>query len=205
MKLLKNFIQYLAVRFYAFLQRQERYQQYRIMLEKGALQVGKYTYGIPAIHFYKGSERNVIIGNFCSISPGVVMITGGIHPADWVSTFPFRIKWQLSGAFSDGMPSSKGDIVIGSDVWIGTEAMILSGITIGHGAIIAARSVVTTDIPPYAMVAGIPAKVVRFRFEPLAIERLLKIRWWDWDDEKIKAAVPLLSGSNLDDFLRAYG
>jgi acetyltransferase-like isoleucine patch superfamily enzyme len=85
----------------------------------------------------------------------------------------------MDGAFQDGMPYTKGDIIIGSDVWIGTDAMILSGVTIGDGAIIASRSVVTENIPPYAIVAGISAKIIRFRFNQDAVEQLLRIKWWE--------------------------
>jgi hypothetical protein len=96
-------------------------------------------------------------------------------------------------------------VVIGSDVWIGTDAMVLSGVSIGHGAIVAARAVVTRDVPPYAIVAGVPAKVVRWRFEPAVIERLLKVAWWEWDDERIRQFVPLLSSTRTDEFLQQTG
>ena len=175
----------------------ERWQ----LVERGLLVIGRHTYGCPRIFNYHGSERKVVVGSFCSISPGVEVITGGIHRADWVSTYPFRIKWSMKGAFEDGMPSAKGDVVIGSDVWLGTEAMVLSGVTIGHGGIVAARSVVTRDVPPYAVVAGVPAKIVRYRFKPDVIQRLLEIKWWEWDDARIRELVPLLSSNQVERFL----
>ncbi len=149
-----------------WLQGVEQFAKWKRLLENGTVVVGRHTYGRPRIWEYCGSERKVVIGSFCSISPEVEIITGGIHPTDWVSTFPFRIAWRMPGAFADGMPSSRGDTVIGSDVWIGTGAMILSGVTIGHGSVVAARSLVARDVPPYAIVAGAPARVVRSRFSP---------------------------------------
>ena len=122
--------------------------------ENGTLVVGRHTYGQPRIWEYCGSRCKVVIGSFCSISPEVEIITGGIHPTDWVSTFPFRIAWRMAGAYADGMPSSRGDTTIGSDVWIGTGAMILSGVMVGHGSVVAARSLVARDVPPYSIVAG---------------------------------------------------
>ncbi len=188
-----------------FLRQQDRYVSRQRAEKRGLLRIGRHTYGTPIIDSYPGSEKGITIGAFCSISRDVVMITGGIHPTHWVSTFPFRVHWHMAGAYEDGMPSSKGDIVVGSDVWIGTEAMIHSGVTIGDGAVVAARSVVTRDVPPYAVVAGVPAKVVRFRFEDKVIQSLLRIRWWDWDDEAVREAVPYLSCDDIAAFLGKYG
>ena len=166
--------------------------------------MGRHTYGDPSVHMYHGSESRVVIGKFCSISPDVKIIVGGIHPADWVSTYPFRVKWGLPEAFQDGMPATKGDVQIGCDVWIGTEAMIFSGVEIGHGAIIAARSVVTRDVRPYSIVAGVPAREIALRHSEEHIAELLRIAWWDWDDDEILAAVPLLSSSDTSSFLARY-
>lgn len=174
------------------------------MQRRGLIEVGRHTYGRPRIMSYAGSESRVRIGSFCSISPGVEIITGGIHPPDWVSLYPFRIKWRMAGAYTDGMPTSGGDVEIGSDVWIGTGALILSGVTIGHGAIIAARAVVSRDIPPYAIAAGVPARVVRYRHSEEQCRRLLAIAWWDWPDERIREAVPLLSSNRVSGFLERY-
>jgi tetrahydrodipicolinate N-succinyltransferase len=110
--------------------------------------------------------------------------------------------WNLPGKLEDGIPASKGDIHVGCDVWIGTDAMILSGVTIGHGAVIAARSVVTKDIPPYAVAAGSPARVIRYRFPPDQIQALLDLQWWSWPEHKVLEAVPLLSGPKISDFIR---
>jgi acetyltransferase-like isoleucine patch superfamily enzyme len=123
---------------------------------------------------------------------------------NWVSTYPFRIQWKLEGAIKDGTPATKGDIIIGSDVWLGTDATILSGVTIGHGTVVATRSVVTRDIPPYAMAVGAPARVIRYRFSEDVIKKLLEIQWWEWDDEQIREAIPLLSSPDMHEFLEKY-
>ena len=184
-----------------FVIRQNQYYEYKRLCDAGTLHVGKHTYGLPMIDAYKGSEHRVFIGSYCSIAKNVVMVTGGIHPLDWVSTYPFRAQWNLSGAFEDGMPTSNGDIVIGSDVWIGTDVMIMSGVTIGHGAVIAARSVVTRDIPPYSLAGGVPAKVIRTRFDADTIARLLEIKWWEWDEGRVRSSIPLLSGADIRQFI----
>lgn len=205
MHAIKNWGQRLLAHLFFFLEKQAKFQRCKEVTELGLLEVGHHTYGIPIIDVYKGSEAKVIIGKYCSIGEGVIIITGGIHPPSWISTYPFRIKWGLEGAYTDGMPMTYGDVMIGSDVWIGTDAMILSGVHIGHGAIIAARSVVTRDIPPYAVVAGVPAKIITYRFEKDIIDTLLKFCWWDWDDDKVLEAMPLLSSSNIETFISQYG
>lgn len=202
---LKRKIQNVLAGWYRFLRSQEMNAERHRLVEMGLLQVGRHTYGNPKVWVYEGSEHKAVIGSYCSIAPGVEIITGGIHPTDWVSTYPFRIQWKMAGALQDGMPASRGDVIIGNDVWIGSEAFILSGVTIGHGSVIAARSVVTKDVPPYAMVGGTPAKVLKFRFSPETIEKLLAIQWWNWPEEKIREAVPLLSSNNIDEFLKVYG
>ena len=128
-----------------------------IKLEKlkadGILSIGKHTYGSPIVDVYRNSERKLLIGKFCSISPEVRFITGGIHPIHWVSLFPIRDKMSLNMAY-DGTPTSNGDISVGNDVWIGTGATILSGVDIGHGSVILAGSVISKNVPPYAVVGG---------------------------------------------------
>jgi acetyltransferase-like isoleucine patch superfamily enzyme len=188
-----------------FLDRQARHRDFKTLVRSGTLEMGPHTYGGPKVWAYCGSEARVRIGSYCSIAPGVAFVTGGIHPAHWVSTYPFRANWRLPGAFEDGMPMTKGDIEVGCDVWIGTDALVLSGVKIGHGAIVAARAVVTRDVPPYAVVAGAPAKVVKYRFDPATISRMLRLAWWGWDEESIREAVPLLSSGDVEGFLEKYG
>lgn len=204
MSRIKQRIQNLLKSTYLLLRQQHDFSEYKRLLSDGILTVGRGTYGIPRIDTYRGSPCTVTIGSYCSIAPDVLIIAGGIHPPRWVSTYPFRAQFKMDGAHADGMPSSKGDITVGSDVWIGTGATILSGVTIGHGAIISARAVVTRDIPPYAIAGGVPAKVVAQRFEPAIVERLMAIRWWDWPEDRIREAVPLLSSPNIEEFVERY-
>ena len=165
--------------------------------------VGKFTYGNPLLMMW-GDQERIRIGSFCSIANEVVIFGGGEHLTNWVTTFPLRIAFGDPLAEKDGHPASKGETKIGNDVWIGFRAMVLSGITIGDGAVIGAGAVVTTDIPPYAIVAGNPAKVIRYRFAPNVIKRLLELRWWEWDTNKIKASVPLLCATDIEKFLKNY-
>ncbi|MDR2309127.1 MAG: CatB-related O-acetyltransferase [Paucimonas sp.] len=122
------------------------------------------------------------IGRFCSISTGVVLgQEKNTHPVDWLSTHPF----QYTG--TDLEYTARIDLAtIGHDVWIGHSAMVMEGVTVGTGAIIATRSVVTKDVPPYAVVAGVPARVVRYRYPPEMIERLLASQWWERDIEQLR-------------------
>ncbi|GGH14822.1 CatB-related O-acetyltransferase [Mucilaginibacter phyllosphaerae] len=174
-------------------------------IKSGMLTVGANTYGINhlTIHSYKGSEAKVNIGKFCSIGPNLLIITGGIHPGDWVSTYPFRVKWNMEGKYHDGMPSTKGDIIIENDVWIGSGVTVLSGITIGSGAIIASNSMVTKSVAPYTVVGGNPAKPIKQRFDNDTVNALLKLKWWDMPDNEILKFVPLLSSNQVNDFLEA--
>jgi acetyltransferase-like isoleucine patch superfamily enzyme len=170
----------------------------------GALQIGKGTYQWQSltIDSYAGSEAKIIIGKYCSISQQVRIITGGIHPTDWVSLYPIRSHFNLTGRYQDGMPYSKGDIVIGNDVWIGTGATILSGVKIGNGVVICAGSMVTKNIPDYAIVGGVPAKIIKYRFSEEQIKHLNEIAWWDWEEDKIIDSVELLSSRDIVEFIQ---
>ncbi|SKB82103.1 Acetyltransferase (isoleucine patch superfamily) [Arthrobacter sp. 49Tsu3.1M3] len=163
--------------------------------------IGDHTYGRPVI--FESSAAHLSIGRFCSIAAGVEIALGN-HRIDTVSSYPFSVlsKWWPSAA---GMKDhdSRGAVTIGSDVWVGASAFITSGVTIGHGAVIAAHTVVTKDVPPYAIVGGNPGKVIKFRFPPETIEKLLKIAWWNWTDEHIDAHLPLMFGPNIEDFISA--
>lgn len=144
--------------------------------------VGKYTYGI---NYNTIENPNLInsIGAFCSINIHAKIGTIGNHRTDAITTFPIG---NLIKGYKEPTEAKKPQkITIGNDVWIGTNAIILPGVAIGDGAIIGAGAVVTKDVPPYAVVGGVPAKVIKYRFEQPIIDALLKIKWWEWDDEKI--------------------
>ena len=162
-------------------------------LATGILTIGECTYGMPTVIKYRGDKNRVIIGKFCSIADQVTIFVGGNHRTDWVSTYPFRVMFDLPGKFQNGHPASCGDVIIGSDVWIGYNATILSGRTIGHGAVIAAQSVVSRDVPPYIVVGGNPAKMIKQRFSDEQISALLEIAWWDWPLNDILASVDVLN------------
>jgi acetyltransferase-like isoleucine patch superfamily enzyme len=168
------------------------------------LTLGRGTYEKPSVRWYEGDTGHVTIGSFCSLADDVVITIGGNHCLDWPSTYPFRARRHLAGAFTDGHPLAETDIDIGSDVWIGRGARILAGVTIGHGAVVGAYSVVAKDVRPYAIVVGNPAREVRRRFSDDQVEALLKIAWWDWPDEKISGSVSDLNQPNLDHFIRTF-
>ncbi len=161
--------------------------------------IGRWSYGDLTVHSW-GEGAKLTVGAFCSIGPGVQVLLGGEHRPDWVTTFPFTALWPAAAHIA-GHPRTKGDVTIGSDVWIGAEAMILSGVTIADGAVIAARSLVADDVGPYSIVAGVPARVIRRRFDAATIERLLAVAWWAWPDEAIDEVLPLMLGADIDAFL----
>ena len=162
--------------------------------------VGRYSYGNPKFLLWSAAEK-ITIGSFCSIAEEVKIFGGGEHNCHWVTTFPLRIAFDLEGAHGDGHPKSKGPTNIGHDVWIGYGASILSGVHIGDGAVIGAGTVVSKDVPPYAIVAGNPCGIVRYRFSKQQIHKLLTIKWWDWPIEKILDRADQLCNPDIDDFI----
>ncbi len=174
------------------------------LLRDGIVTVGRHCYGIPSVQVFPGNHSRLVIGNYVSIAEEVSILLGGDHPTQWVSTHPLRIRFGLEGAYEDGTPSSKGDVRIGSDVWMAHRVTILSGISIGDGAIIAAGSVVTKDVPPYAIVGGVPGTVIRYRFDAPTVSALLAIGWWNWPDAQVMAAVPLLSSPQASEFIHSF-
>jgi acetyltransferase-like isoleucine patch superfamily enzyme len=182
---------------------QERTDFDRLVAE-GIVQLGKHSYCSQPIdvrvfrddggHAIGGRLR---VGPYCSIARDVTVFLGGNHRSDWISTYPFRLRWGLAGAYSDGHPTSKGDVNVGADVWIGERATILSGVTIGDGAVIAAMATVASDVRPYAVVAGNPAREVRRRFDDANIEYLLALKWWEWPEERVRECVPILCSTDI--------
>lgn len=167
--------------------------------------IGRHTYGDPEV-LWLGEPNKITIGNFCSIAKDVELILGSNHYHNNVTTYPFGEDWpSLFDTFGKMLCYAKGDIVIGSDVWIGKNTTILSGVTIGDGAVIGACTLVSKDVPPYAIVTGNPGRLCKYRFDENTIERLLKMAWWNWGDELIRSRQHLLTGaSTVTDFLDAF-
>ena len=153
------------------------------------------------LYHYPVNHDKLVIGKFCSIACGAKFIfTSANHTLKSLSTYPFPIfyeEWGLDIANVTNAWDNKGDIVIGNDVWIGYEAVILSGITVGDGAIIGTSAVVTKDVPPYTIVGGVPAKHIRKRFDEETISSLMELRWWEWSDERIKENLSAIQSGHL--------
>lgn len=151
------------------------------------------------LYNYDFSKVKLVIGKFCAIAAQTRFIMTGDHKLDGISTYPFPIfqhGWETAYNISD-LPV-KGDIVVGNDVWFGYDCLIRGGVKIGDGAIIATRAVVVKDVPPFCIVAGNPAKVVKMRFDEATIQRLLQISWWNWDIEKINRHIKLICNLDID-------
>ena len=162
--------------------------------------VGRGTYGDVKIReHHEGATLKV--GAFCSFGQDVHVFLGGNHRVDWVTTYPFANKWGCDDR--EDCTMTKGDVVIGNDVWVGTRAVIMSGVTIGDGVVVGAHSVVAKDLEPYGIYVGNSARLVRKRFDDAAIEKLMEIKWWDWEDNKIKELLPLMLSTDIDGFIKA--
>ena len=171
------------------------------VITRPGIEVGAYTMYNDFVNDPRGFENNNVlyhypvnrdrleIGKFCSIACGAkFLFTSANHTLSSLSTYPFPIfheEWSLDAADVASAWDNRGGITVGNDVWIGYEAVILSGVTIGDGAVVAARAVVTRDVPPYTVVGGVPARAIRRRFPEDTVQSLLKTRWWDWPEEEI--------------------
>ena len=178
------------------------------------IQIGEYTMYNDFVHDPRQFEKNNVlyhypingdtlrIGKFCSIACGAkFLFASANHTQTSVSTYPFPIffeEWDLDIGDVMSAWDHKGDIVIGNDVWIGYEAVIMAGVTIGDGAIIGARAVVTKDVPPYTIVGGVPAREIRRRFSDDVIARLQELKWWDWPAEQIQRNIKNIQSGRLD-------
>jgi len=179
--------------------------------------IGRHSYGpqpeiITIDNYTLPLTRGSKIGNFCSIAYGVRFTFLGKHNYNLVTTYPFYAfhgKWKcdlpplyIKGAY-DSSTLKPNPIIVENDVWIASNVTVKEGVTIHNGAIVAMESLVTKDVPPYAMVGGCPAKIIKYRFNRTQIEELLKIAWWNWDDDKIKEWLPFLISEDVDAFIRA--
>ena len=178
------------------------------------IEVGEYTMYNDFVNDPRDFEKNNVlyhypvngdrlkIGKFCSIACGArFLFNSANHAMRSLSNYTFPIfyeEWGLDSKDIRDAWDNKGDIIVGSDVWIGYEAVILSGVTIGDGAIIGARAVVTHDIPPYTIVGGVPAKPIRRRFDDDTAERLLRLRWWDWESDKIARSIAAIKSGDIE-------
>ena len=178
------------------------------------IEVGDYTIYNDFVHNPADFEKNNVlyhypingdklkIGKFCSIACGAkFLFTSGNHTLRSLSTYTFPIfyeEWGLDTKNIRDAWDNKGDIVVGNDVWIGYEAVILSGVTIGDGAIIGSRAVVTKDVPPYTIVGGVPARAIRKRFDEDTIAKLKALQWWNWDEEKISGSIAAIQSGDID-------
>ena len=151
------------------------------------IECGDFTYGQPIVHRWDDTTR-LTVGKFCSIGGNVQILLGGEHHTEWITTYPFDVL------LDDGVAKSKGNVIIGNDVWIGDNVMILSGVTIGDGAVIGAGSVVSRDVQPYTIVTGAPAHLKKIR--PCWPD-ICGIEWWNWPIEKIAEAIPILSSGDI--------
>lgn len=177
--------------------------EFRRLIRNGTIVRGYGTYGYPTVRTFVREDVHLRIGSYTSLALGATFLLGGEHPLDRTTTFPHRVVLGLPGAGSDGFPKLSKDTVVGSDVWVGANALILAGMHIGDGAVVAGGAVVTRDVPAFAIVGGNPARVIKYRFEPDVREALLEIRWWEWPHDRVERAVDLLAADDVREFIRA--
>ncbi len=185
------------------------------VITESGIEIGDYTMYNDFVNDPRDFEKNNVlyrypingdklkIGKFCSIACGAkFLFTSANHTMHSISTYPFPIffeEWGLDVTNITSAWDNKGDIVVGNDVWIGYEAVVLSGVTIGDGAIIGTRAVVTKDVPPYTIVGGIPAKPIRKRFSDEVISKLLELQWWNWPENRIKENIDVIQSGRIKD------
>ena len=194
------------------IQMQTRVGFLKPLIDAPNIEIGDYTYYDDpdgpdrfaekcVLHHYPFIGDKLIIGKFCAIAEGARFIMNGAnHMLSGFSTYPFNIfghGWEQGFDTNAWRGELRGDTVVGNDVWIGMEAVILPGVSIGNGSIVAARASVSRDVPPYAVVAGNPAKVVKMRFDAATVRRLLAIAWWDWPADKITRNLDAIRGSDI--------
>ncbi len=167
------------------------------------IKVGNFTYGEPPNIRYWGEDYKLEIGNFCSLADNINIFLGGNHQTRSITTSPLQIffgKFE-QGKISPSKHKKKRSLKIGNDVWLGSGCTIMSGIEIGDGAVVGARAVIASNVPPYAFVIGNPGRVVKYRFEPDIIQRLLKLQWWEWPPEIISKHLTELTSEPTHDLI----
>lgn len=168
--------------------------------------IGAFTYGSPHVKNYDRKSK-LSIGRYCSFAAKVTILLGGEHRSNSASTYPFSEiphPWPETMQLP-AMTHSKGDTHIGNDVWLGYGVTILSGITVGDGAVLGAGALVCKDVPPYAVVGGNPAKILKMRFDSDTVARLLKLSWWQWPEDKVRANIQLICNTDINSLLLAHG
>lgn len=160
----------------------------------GELTIGEYTYGANSAE-RMGFSNDIKFGKYSSIARGLILDGGFQHNVKNISMYPFNINM---GCGTGNHPVCKGDIIIGNDVWIGEFCTIMGGVTIGDGAVIGTKSVVTKDVPPYTIWGGVPAKFIKRRFSQADADLLAEMKWWDWPNEKVKEAAQILMNDGPD-------
>ena len=189
------------------------------VVDDPSISVGDYTIYDDFVHDPRDFQRNnvlyhypinherLVIGKFCSIACGAkFLFNSANHTQRSLSTYIFPVLFEEWGLDVERVPEAwdnKGDIIVGNDVWIGYEAVVLAGVAIGDGAIIGSRAVVTKDVPPYTIVGGVPAKAIRKRFSDSEVARLLELKWWDWPEEKIAKSIDAIQSGDLEKLKRA--
>lgn len=167
---------------------------------KGTVIMSDFSFGSPKILSWRTDDK-LVIGKFCMFAHDVIILSGGEHDLTKVTCYPIRKAFlKMSGNVDS---SSKGPVIIGNDVWVGAGAIVLSGVNIGDGAIVAAGAVVAEDVPAYSIVAGNPARVIKFRFSKDQIAKLLSIGWWNWSEEKIRKNADAFYGT-VDEFIEKF-
>lgn len=168
----------------------EQYPRYKI---------GTNCYGVPNVK-HANPDAMLTIGNYCSIARNVQIFLGGNHRTDWITTYRFPVFFSEAEHIINSA-TTNGNVIVGSDVWLSENSTVLSGITIGHGAVVANGAMVTKDVAPYEIVGGNPAKHIRWRFDEPTRESLLKSAWWNWPEDEVLSVVDLLCSDDISIFL----
>lgn len=173
-------------------------------IERGVAVIGDHSYGAPILRYWAQGYK-FRCGKYCSIADRVQIFLGGYHRPDWVSMYPFPAfpHWPEAQGIKD-FAVGRDDVVVGHDVWLGSHCTIMAGVTIGNGAVVAAQACVAKDVPPFAIVAGNPARVVKYRFDEATIEALQTIAWWDWPEQKVRQHIPQLLSGDIAGFVAQH-